>query len=175
MNHVAKILFFLLICNFTNLQGQTIVTSTVDHRTVEYSYDSLGRLVKNFSIYKKVNIDSLQEGVYGKWRVSEYISWEKETIDSLPITLKFEKDSVTLIEGVLFSNIDSLNGSFEIQPNNAEGAEILLKNLKTQPRTYEKIFLYVIHYQEDIMYISVMTHTPYSKGYRGLYKLVRTE
>jgi len=156
-----------------SLHAQTIVTSTVDSRTIEYSYDSLGRLVKNFSIDKKVNIDSLKKGVPGEWLIIKYESWEKETIDSLPNIIEFINDSIFLKNGVLLDNTNDFSGSFNIIPNDAEGAEILIEQIVSTPKKYQKIKLFVIHYQSDVMFISVMTYANYSNTYKGLYKLNR--
>lgn len=172
MKHIL-ILFYMIVFS-NNLKSQTIIASTNVSKTVEYSYDHEGNLIKNFSSFEKVIPDSVEITLKGIWSIKKYESWEKEKTDDFPTTLKFEDNNLSLIQGNFLNSTTFLNGNFKIVPNNAEGAEIIITNIDSSPQYFYRIEMYVIHCEADILFVSMMTFdSERSNVYHGLYKITR--
>lgn len=69
--------------------------------------------------------------------MTEYVSWEKEKVDSLPKILNFKKGEVSQNSGILFNNFNQLKGSFKLIPNNVGGAEVVIENIKPDEKDYK--------------------------------------
>jgi hypothetical protein len=174
MKYTVLLIFNIFFSSIS--RTQTLVTSTNVSKTVEYSYDADGRLIKNFSLFKKVIPDSVENIIQGKWRINEYESWEKESVDSIVTILSFDNDTISIIQGRILSHTISLKGVFKIMSNNAEGAEIIITNIECHPNYFYKIDLHILHCEKNILFVSIMTFdSKTSNSYNGMYKLVRIE
>ena len=174
----------LILSPFSHFFTQETIVSTDDFRTVEYSYDSTGKLIKNFSLDKKVELDSLSQFIFGKWIIKPYQSWKKEKFDSVPATLNFSSDSgIRVVDELIFvfnkkqypDSIFQLNGKFQIYPNNKEGAEIVINEINSEIISYSRIKLSVIHFERNIIFISVNVFKNSISQYIGIYKLTRLQ
>lgn len=168
------IIIFSVLTLSNRLNSQTVVTSTNVNKTVEYSYDNEGKLIKNFSPFQKVIPDSVINIIPGTWIIKEYESWEKEKVDTIQTVIKFNTDSVQLIQGEFLNSSMLLNGIYAVMPNNAEGAEITISNIESSPKHIYKIAMYIIHCERNILFVSIMSFdSETSNGYNGMYKMIR--
>lgn len=69
------IIFYFFVISYS-LKSQAVITSTNISKTIEYSYDNEGNLIKNISQYNKVIPDSVESIIQGTWIIKEYESWE---------------------------------------------------------------------------------------------------
>jgi len=166
------ILFCFAICAISS-QAQVQIATTRSYKTVEYSYDRNGKLVKNFDANKNVELDSVKNTIQGTWEFKEYKCWEKEVFTPLPTIITFEKDTVRLIQSNFF-DMETFKGTFEILPDKVGGTQININTIEDDILKHQKIELLVMHCEKNIYYFTILTHKISGiVTYHGEYKMTR--